>query len=396
MSLYTIKYAPKNISQVFGQQMAVTQLKEFIVNYKQQRMKAVVLVGPIGVGKTASVYALAKELNYEVLEINSSNLRNQESIKTFLGAALGQRSLFFTQKMVLIDEVDNISGVKDRGCVPALIKAIEKSVYPVILTGNDIEDSKFKVLRKTCKVIDYHKLEYRSIAHCLQWICEQENLMFDDKALNSLARQADGDMRAALMDLHVCGVSGKITFEDVTNLSDRKRVASIITALRVIFKSSAAENALHALDDIDVDMEQVMFWMDNNLPKEYRSFNALARAYEHLARADVFKGRIRRQQHWRFLVYISNLLTAGISSAKDEKNIEFIQYKPTMRFLRMWQAKMKWAKKKEMALKLAAHTHTSTKVAMREMAFMQVIGKGNKEFAEELDLSAEEEEWLRR
>ena len=69
---------------------------------------------------------IAKELKYDLLEINSSDLRNEEQIRTFLDAALGQRSLFFTPKLILIDEVDNISGVHDRGCIPALLKAMEK------------------------------------------------------------------------------------------------------------------------------------------------------------------------------------------------------------------------------------------------------------------------------
>ena len=156
MSLFTIKYAPKNSSQVFGQQKAVEEVKDFMVNYKQKKTKAALLLGPIGCGKTSSVYALAKELKYDVLELNSSDLRNTENITHFLNSALGQQSLFFTPKVVLIDEVDNISGVADRGCIPALLKAIEKSSFPVILTANDIADSKFKALAKASQVIFYH------------------------------------------------------------------------------------------------------------------------------------------------------------------------------------------------------------------------------------------------
>ena len=113
MALFTIKYAPKNTSQVFGQQLAVSQLRAFVIQYKQQQQKAALLLGPIGCGKTSSVYALAKELNYDVVELNSSDLRNAENITTFLNSALGQQSLFFTPKIILIDEVDNISGVTE-------------------------------------------------------------------------------------------------------------------------------------------------------------------------------------------------------------------------------------------------------------------------------------------
>lgn len=398
MVFFTLKYAPKNSNQIFGQDKAVEELKEFIVNYKAQEYKAALVYGPLGNGKTSSVYALAKELGYDVLELNSSDFRDAESIKIFLDSALGQQSLFFRPKIILIDEVDNLSGVKDRGCVPALMKAIEKSSFPVILTANEIEESKLKPLKKSSQLINFHKLQYRTIAHTLQWVCEQENIPFEEKAINSLARRADGDLRGALLDLQVCSADKQISFTAVTNLSERKKTETILNALTVIFKSSSAENALPALDNLDTDLRDVFFWMDENLPKEYLSAKSLAKAYEHLARADVFNGRIIRRQHWRFLVYINNLLTAGISSAKEEKNPDFTAYRPTMRFLRMWQAKMKNAKKKEIAEKLARKTHTSQKVALEQVPYLQAWFKGSSgpEIARELELNEEEVDWLER
>ncbi len=397
MALFTTTYAPKNTSQVFGQQMAVSQLRDFVLNYKTQRQRAALLLGPMGCGKTATVYALAAELGYDLLEINSSDLRDEEGMKSFLGAALGQQSLFFTPKIILIDEIDNVSGKLDRGCIPAIVSLLEKARFPVILTANDVDDSKFKALVKISLTIEFHKLEYRTIAHALQWVCEQEGIKTEEKAINSLARQVDGDLRAALIDLQICSSDKRFLFERVTMLSERKRTDSILNALSIIFKSSSVDNALPVLDDLDVDMNDVFLWVDHNLPSEYKSAAALARAYESLSRADVFQSRIRRQQHWRFLVYVSNLLTAGVSSAKDERNPAFVPYKPTMRILRLWQAKMKHAKRKDIAAKLALKTHSSAKTAFSQVPYLRAVMKGSTamKIAHELDLSDEEVEWLK-
>ncbi len=393
--LFTTTYTPKHSKEVFGQETAVSQLKNFIQNYKQQRQKVALLHGPIGCGKTSSVYAVAQELGYDILELNSSDYRDQASITSFLSSALGQQSLFFTPKMILIDEVDNLSGMQDRGCVSALLKGIEKSSFPVIATANDASEDKLKPLRKSALLIEYQKIDQKNMVAALKKIAERERISAEEKAFSALARQVDGDVRAALIDLQLCSAKKSLRYEDVLQLSDRKRTQTILQALQLIFKSSSAENALPALDDIDVEMDHVFFWLDENLPKEYLSVTALAKAYEHLSRADIFRGRIRRQQHWRFLVYISNLLSAGISSAKEEKNTSVVRYQQTMRLLKMWQAKMKVAKKKEIAEKLAERTHTSKKVALQQVDFLKPVLK-LPEVAKELDLSEEELAWVRK
>lgn len=397
MTLFTIKYAPQNTALIFGQPLALSQLKDFVVNYKKQKQKAALLYGPIGVGKTCSVYALAKELNYDILELNSSDLRDEESMKSFLGSALGQQSLFFTPKIILIDEIDNISGREDRGCLPALVAAIEKASFPVIMTANDPFDSKFKPLQKASLMIEFQPLQYKTIAHAVQWICEQEKIRFDEKSVNTLARQVDGDMRAALIDLQGSVREGALSYDVIVNLSNRKRAESILQALAIIFKSSAAENCIHILDDVDMDLNEVMLWLDENLPSEYTSASALAKAYEALARADVFNKRIKKQQYWRLLVYVSNLLTAGISSAKTERNPQFVAYKPTSRILKIWMANQRFAKKKQIAEKWAKATHTSKKVAMAQMPYVQAMFQKKVDFGvvKEAGLSEEEVMWLR-
>jgi len=75
-----------------------------------------------------------------------------------------------------------------------------------------------------------------------------------------------------------------------------------------------------------------------------------------------------------------------------------VEYRPTMRILRLWQAKMKYAQKKEIAAKLASATHTSKKVALSQIPFLQIIFQKSPaiEIRKELNLDEEEVEWLKK
>ncbi|MFW9784526.1 MAG: AAA family ATPase, partial [Candidatus Heimdallarchaeota archaeon] len=77
---------------------------------------AILLEGPPGIGKTSIVYALANDLNMEVIETNASDTRTKNAIERRLKETTKSRGImdFISQtreKLILIDEVDGIYGV---------------------------------------------------------------------------------------------------------------------------------------------------------------------------------------------------------------------------------------------------------------------------------------------
>ena len=74
---------------------------------------------------------LCSEFDFEIVEINASDLRNADSINSVLGAAINQQSLFARRKLILVDEVDGLAGREDRGGVAAISALVEKSTFPV-------------------------------------------------------------------------------------------------------------------------------------------------------------------------------------------------------------------------------------------------------------------------
>ncbi|MBC8500859.1 MAG: replication factor C large subunit [Nanoarchaeota archaeon] len=398
MAIWINKYAPKTLSEVQGQTTALGKLKEFVEKYKRGN-KPLLIYGPQGIGKTSSAHALANEMNYEIIELNASDLRNANSINSFLGAAINQRSLFAKKKIILIDEVDGLSGKEDRGGVAAINALLEKSVYPIIIVANDPYKKNLASLRKKCELLEYRNLAYTSILSYLKKICQKEKIKADEESLTSLARSVGGDLRAAINDLQSFSYNGKLTKKDLELAYSRDHTEKIINSLVRIFKTLSADVAITAFDEVEEDLDKIFFWIDENLPREYTKVPDLAKGFANLAIADVFKGRIKRWQYYRFYVYCYNLLSVGIALSKEEKYPGFTSYKPTTRILRMWMANQKNAKKKAIAQKIAARTHTSTKKAMEDVILMNQIFKKNKKESEKLsdflELDKEEVAWLR-
>jgi replication factor C large subunit len=392
---FTIKHQPKKLSEVIGQDSSLSSIKNYVLNYKKQKKKAALLYGPTGTGKTSSVYALAKELNLELIEINASDTRNKDQIEQKVGSASKQMSLFSKGKIILVDEIDGLAGRQDRGGIPTLIRLIKTSTFPFILTTTNPWDTKLSSLRNKSDLIKFDSLDTKALFTILNNISKKESLQTPEKTLKTLARISAGDARAAITDLETIAYEK----ENIEELGEREKQESIKTALTKIFKTTDPNIAITAFDNVKEDLNQQLLWIDENLPKEYEKPEDLARAYDKLSKADVFSRRIRRWQHWRFLIYINALITAGIAVSKDQKYKKFVDYKPTGRILKLWWAKQKSMKKKAIAKKIADHTHTSTKNIIPQIDYFKTIFK-NKEMAtkltKQLDLSKEEVEWLKK
>jgi len=394
------KYIPKSTKDIFGQDDVIKKLKNFIINFSKEKKNSALIYGSSGTGKTTSVYAIANELGYEVIEVNASEFRNAEQINLKVGNAIKQQSLFAKGKIILVDEIDGLSGHEDRGGIQAIAKLIEDSAYPIILTATNPFENKFSSLRSKSNLIEFKPLDYLSIFKILKKICENEKIKFDDEILKSLSRRAGEDARAAINDLQMLAESKKeLTRESLEELADRNKVENIMSALNKIFKTTDLKIAIAAFENVEEDLNEQFLWIDENLPKEYTNPKDLAKAYEMLSKADVFNRRIRRWQHYRFLVYINALITAGIAAAKQEKYKNLVEYKPTGRILKLWWANQKAMKKKAIAQKIAAKTHSSSKEILKNtMPYLPVMFKDKEmrnNIIKQLDLDKEEIEWLK-
>jgi replication factor C large subunit len=381
------KYRAKNYSEILGQEKAISELEIFFKEFPKK--KGVILHGLPGVGKTSLAWASSREKNLDILELNSSDLRNRAKLEQILKPASLEGSLFKKGKLLLMDEVDGVTG-SDIGGVPELIRILEKTAHPIIMTANNIWNSKFSSLRRKCKLIELKSIDTETITRFLKKILEKEGKEENYHFLRQIALKSQGDMRGALNDLQAHSI-GEINIVNVEE--KRNREEDIFKVLKKLFQEK--EDNLNLFDRTKMSLDEILLWIEENIPKEY-SGKALEKAYDALSNADKFRGRIYRQQFWRFLVYQNIFQTAGISHAKKNGINKFTKYERPKRILKIWINNQKTAKKKTIAKKLAKYSHCSTKKAMRDFGILRKILQSNIEIQNKLKLSEEEMDFLRK
>jgi len=349
--------------------------------------------GPTGSGKTCSVEVIAKDGDYELLEMNASDFRNADKINRIVGENLEQQSLFAKKKLILIDEINGIVGTEDRGGVQALARLLSKNKFPIVLTAEDPWNSKLNVIKKKSELIEFQPVDYLGIAMLLGRICQEEKVEYKEDDLKVIARRVGGDVRAAINDLQIHACNGKLEIEEASN-NERGRESNIVDALKVVLKSNKWDNVLGVYDNVKEDHKEILLWLDQNLPYEY-NIEELNKAYEILSKADVFNRRIMRWQHWRYLVYIYLLLSEGVALSKDDIKKGFVPYKRSSRPLKIWMGNQKNFKGKVMAERLAHKFHTSKKGFIKQdLPYLRLMARHDK--LPDLKFEKEEIEWLKK
>ncbi len=402
---WTEKYRPTHFAQIKGQEIAVQKVKSFIENfvYKkgetlsvqklirtkgQNPKRAMILHGPPGTGKTTLAHVAAKEADSEIFELNASDLRNKNKLREILKPAIEQKPLIKEDKIILVDEVDGISKV-DWGGLPELLVLAETSVYPIIITANDIWDKKFNALRNKSEMVQLKEINYKTIKDVLINILKKEDMFINNDTLTKISIKAKGDLRAAINDVQA---ASKLKDSSDLTIDERNKEIDIFNALRLIFKGKPSDETRMIFDNVKLSLDEIILWVEENIPAEY-SGTELAYAVDKLSKVDIFKGRIYKQQYWRFMVYENILLSYGIAAAKKQAKTGFTSYKKPTRILKIWLNNQRTAKKKSIASKYAHYVHVGEKRALREFPILKnILLKEN--IQKELRLSTEEIAYL--
>jgi len=387
---WTEKYRPRRILDVAGNEEAKKKYVAWINSWVRGKptKKAALLYGPPGCGKTSIVFATAQEFNWELIELNASDVRSREAIEARVFSSSRTGSVAgYAGKIILLDEVDGISPREDAGGLQAILDLIERSAYPVVLTANDPWDPKLRPLRDVCELIEFKRLGKRDVVKVLESICAKEGIACDKEVLSAIAENAKGDLRAAINDLQTLAAGRKsISLADLQVLGERAEQESMFEVVRTVLTAKTPEQALSVTRLPSLDHEMLLQWLSENVVYQYEpSLQAIADAYDALSWADVMLSRMKREQQWALLSYALELMTAGVASARQRPPFKFVKYNFPEK-LRLLSRMKEQRERFRRAVRLAARNlHVSTSTFKTEiLPYIKVIYEHDRKKGEEL------------
>ncbi len=208
------KYRPDSFEGLVGQNHVVEILKNSI---KENRIAhAYLFSGPRGTGKTSTARILAKSINCldnkngiacgkcanclsfsgnpDIIEIDAASNNGVDEIRELINnIKIMPTSLKY--KVYIIDEVHMLS----QSAFNALLLTLEEPPEHVIfiLATTNIESVPITILSR-CQRFDFKRISNADLLKQLKFVCDSENILYDEEGLMEIANLADGGLRDAL------------------------------------------------------------------------------------------------------------------------------------------------------------------------------------------------------
>lgn len=383
---WAVKHRPKSLAEVVGNSESVRKFVDWVKSWEKgvPKKRAAFLYGPPGTGKTVTVEAVAHDFSMEFVERNASDYRTEEAVNRFAGLASQYSSLFGGKRIILLDELDGLTGTSDRGGVKAITDVVKNAQCPVVLIANSAYDPRFATLRVYCSLLEFKRPSAGEVAKYLKQICESEGIQADEAALKFIAQRSGGDVRSAVNDLQALGQGKKkLVYEDVSWLGYRDRQDSIFNVLRMILYGKTCSGAKHAVDMADVDIDMLFEWIYENVPAHLSDPHDLADAMDALAIADVYRGRIRSTRDWGFMRYVIDCMTAGVALARKNSRVSgWVPFKFPERIQMLSRSRAERAMQLSIGNKVKHKCHISAVRASKEVVpYLRIIFKNDPEMA---------------
>ncbi len=236
--MWVEKYRPKNLDQIINQKEIIRGLKNLL--NKPNELPHLLFTGAAGIGKTTTALCLAREIlgdnwKRDTLELNASDERGikmvRERVKEFasiMKISINQKENERPFKIIILDEADEMTSEAQT----ALRRIIEDSSKTTrfIFICNYLSHI-IEPIQSRCVVFRFSKVPSEEVVKYLMFICKNEEIKFDEKALYKIYEHTNGDLRNSINILQAASTGGIINTLQVQNaigISGKSKIADII------------------------------------------------------------------------------------------------------------------------------------------------------------------------
>jgi replication factor C large subunit len=325
--------------------------------------KPLLIIGPPGVGKTTLVHALARQLDYDLIEMNASDTRNRDQLELLIAPILVNTSIFGKRTLLFLDEVDGISGREDTGGIESILRLMKKPSIPVIMAANN-KDTKIKELAKLSKTIQFNAVTPRLLMLLLDSVIREQGKKLSISEKSAIVDKAHGDIRLLLNILQA-----KLSGYDKTATS--KAEIGIAEAINGFFGAENEDTARSFLLRADANYPDPRFGVSteerrkdklsalfSSTVSSHIDILTVADMLDVLSKADIIVGRTARKRQWSLLRYIDYIIAKDLFEKSQNKPIKYNQY--SMRWDVMGPVFARSRSLKPVLDELARATHSST------------------------------------
>lgn len=286
LALYR-KYRPKTFDQLVGQKVITTTLKNSIDN--QTTSHAYLFTGPRGTGKTSAALIFARYVNGlteqddlnqypDIIEIDAASNNGVDEIRSIRESS-NYAPVSLPYKIYIIDEVHMLS----TGAFNALLKTLEEPPTQVkfLLATTDPQKVPATILSRVQR-FDFKRVSKEQIINRLKDIFAQEQIEFDEAALEVIAKTANGGMRDALsLADQIYSFASKIDLQATLELTGSADSQDLIEYLNLVINQNTNDalrqikNILKAGKDPQRIVEDLIGILHNNLIDKNNDFQNL-------------------------------------------------------------------------------------------------------------------------
>jgi replication factor C subunit 2/4 len=224
------KYRPNNFNDIMIDPFFKNKLNNLI---KLNNIPNIIITGPSGTGKTSTIYCIAKYIFKNdpenlLLELNASDNRGIEIINNSIIHFCKKK--VDNKKVIIFDEADNITNKAQNILINLMDKYNHNTIF--CFTCNDFSKL-IESIQSRCMILHYKYLSKEYIKQKIEYICNKENITYDNSGINALIFISQGDMRFAINNLEAVYNSYDILTEDnVYKLCYQPHPKAIITIIQ--------------------------------------------------------------------------------------------------------------------------------------------------------------------